>query len=395
MSFTAPWWLLAGAVAAAVISALHLLTKRAPSPQPLPTARFIPETPNRLVSRSVALSDRAVLGLRLLTILAATLAFAQPGFSRARRPLTQIILIDTSRAADSARVEAAVQTLARDHDRSIRFSSLSAGLIAAIREARSLRSETDSVSLVIVSPLARESFDAATAAVRATWPAGITWVPVEPVLPPVRPRMVALYADDDDPLRSTLALSGWSTSDTAPVRLVRTAALGAADSAWVADAGTTSRLLIHWPASPAVGGDTVGAVATDRTVLVAAFLRSSRNLEGTARAWWVDGIAAAADQKFGNGCIRHVEISVDPAGDLALRQTTRDLVRDLLAPCGGRRDAEPIDSAAIALVQGNSQTAWPAANLPALPVQERTVPWLLGLAVAALIAEQLLRRRPA
>lgn len=395
MSFSAPWWLLAGAVAAAVISVLHLLTRRDPSPQPLPTARFIPETPNRLVSRSVALSDRAVLGLRLLAILAATLAFAQPSFSRARRPLTQIILIDTSHTADSAQAEAAVRTLVRDHDRSIRFSSLSAGLIAAIREARSLRNETDSVSLAVVSPLARESFDAATAAVRATWPAGITWVPIEPVLPPPRPQMVALFADGEDPLRSTLASSGWTTSDTAPVRLVRTAVLGAADSTWVSEAGTVSRLLIHWPASATVDGDTVGAVATDRTVLVAAFLRSSRDLDGTARAWWVDGITAAADQPFGNGCIRRVEIPIDPAGDLALRQATRDLARDLLAPCGGRRDAEPIDSATIALVRGNAQTAWPVADLPALPTQERTVPWLLGLAVASLIAEQLLRRRSA
>jgi len=393
MSFAAPWWLLAGAVGALIISALHLLTRRDPAPRPLPTARFIPETPNRLVSRSVALSDRAILAVRLLALFAATLAFAQPKLDGSRHVLTQVILIDTSRAADSVGIDAAVRTVARSHDRSIRFSSLSAGLIAGIREARSLRSSTDSVSLVIVSPLARESFDAATEAVRSTWPTGVTWVGVEAIPRPPRPHTVAVRADADDPILSTLALSGWSTSEAASIRLVRTETLTPADSAWAAEPAPDPHLLIHWPVLTAPAGDTAGAVVTDRTVLTAAFRRSGSRVDGTARAWWADGMVAAADRPHGSGCIRRVEIPVDPAGDLALRLATRDLIRDLLVPCGGRRDAEPVDSAIVSWIRGGATVSLPTAHLPALPSEGRPSPWLLGLAMFALVAEHLLRRR--
>ncbi len=393
MSFTVPLWLLAGAIAALVVTALHLLTRRDASPQSLPTARFIPETPDRMVTRTVALSDRAALSLRLLAVLAAALAFAQPNLAPPRSSLTRIILVDTSQATDSVQTGAAVRSVAQGHDRLVRFGSLSAGLVAGIREARAIRSETDSVALTIVSPLARESFDAATDAIRATWPAGIRWLQIDPVPVPAAPQLIDLRADNDDPIRSTLALSGWSTDQAAAIRLVRTATLAATDSAWAADSRAESRLLVHWPAQQAADGDTVGAVVTDRTVLVAPIRRGRGEIEGTARAWWVDGAIAAADQPTTGGCIRQVGIPIEAAGDLALRQSTRDLLRDLLVPCDGRRDAGRADSAAVARLTGNGNVSLPTQRLTGFPQRSRATPWLLGLALAALLAEQGLRRR--
>ncbi|MHB1326918.1 MAG: BatA domain-containing protein [Gemmatimonadales bacterium] len=394
MSFAVPLWLLAGAIAAVGIAALHLLTRRDATPTRLPTARFIPDSPDRMVTRTVALSDRAVLVLRLLAVVAAALAFAEPNLSPPRRALAQIILVDTSGAADSARIRDAVQSVPGEHDRLVRFGTLSAGLIAAVREARTLRDEADSVGLTIVSPLARESFDAATAAVRSTWPAGIRWVPVEPVPVTTVPQVVDLRAEADDPLRSTLALSGWSVADTGSIRLVRTTELALADSAWIADTTAVSRLLIHWPTGSLLDGDTVGAVVTDRTVLVAPFRRGGGEAQGTARAWWVDGTVAAADRPAGKGCIRQVSIPIEAAGDLALRQVTRDLLRDLLIPCGGRRNTLRADSAAIAAIIGPATVALPTGQLTGFPSRSPATPWLLGLALAALLAEQTMRRRP-
>lgn len=393
MSFALPWFLGAGALAALTVLALHFLAREEPVRWVFPTARFVPESREQAPSRSLALRDRLLLLLRLLAVACAALGFARPSFTAARPPLARVILADFSRAVrDTAEVGRAVTQLRGTADTVIQFGAggISAALIVGIRTARGLRDAADSIAIVLVSPLAREEFDAATPAVRRTWPGGIAWHRVAAADASVLSAL-ALRAPAEDPLRATLALAGIPLADDAPVRLVREAGVSAADSAWVRE---PSHLLLHWPAGLGAARDTIGAVVTARTVLVAAFPRPAATAQGVPVAWWADGAVAATEQPAGGGCVRTVSIPIDPVGDLALREPLRALLRDLLVPCGGARDLRPADSAAVETIRGAAPAAVAATTLPPLATAGRgAAPWLLGLGVLLLVAEQLLRRR--
>jgi hypothetical protein len=247
------------------------------------------------------------------------------------------------------------------------------------------------VAIVLVSPLARDQLDAATPAIRATWPGGIELrrVSARAVSPELN--AVALRASADDPLRATLSLSGLGLNDAAPVRLVRDAALSPADSAWAGEAG---HVLVHWPETPGPARDTTGALVTPGTVLVASFARSVPASSGAAVAWWADGAVAATESVLGDGCVRAVSVPVSAEGDLVLRERFRRIVHDLLGPCGGPRDLTPADSAAVRMISGAALVAVATSALPAHADAGRAaMPWLLGLALLFLVAEQLVRRR--
>ena len=196
--------------------------------------------------------DRALLALRVATILLAGLAFAGPALSA--RPIrgTRIVAVDTSAATAT---DSAAHYL-RASDLRIPFNgSLSAALIAARRSVARLRE--DSVELVVVSPFAVSAIDAATAALRRQWPAAI------------RPVRV-----------------------TAPPRLAHHA-------------------IVHW-APPAGAIDTVGAIILDGRVSVAPFTRAREYHppEGAVIARWVDGAPAAADRIVGDSCERDVAVGI-------------------------------------------------------------------------------------
>jgi hypothetical protein len=365
VTFAAPGFLLGGLLAALATLALHFLTREEPRRYLFPTARFVPESREQAPSRSRRLRDRLVLAVRLSAITSIALAFARPSLTVAKAALTQVIATDSG--------------------------GLSAGLIRAIREAHRLRDRADSVAIVLVAPLTRSSFDSATLAIRSQWPGGLTWHPV--LLTPDSaspPFPLTLRAASDDPLRATLSLAGLGATPGAEVRLVREAALIAEDSTW---ARAQNHVLVHWPAERA-GRDTIGAVVTSRTVLVAPFVRPETTLIGLPIAWWVDGRVAAAETAIGSGCIRDVAIPVDPVGDLALRERLRDLVGDLLSPCGGPRDLTLADSSTRAALLGTAAPAVATSSLPALVDAGRKLPpWLLGAGLLLLVAEQVLRRR--
>jgi hypothetical protein len=390
MSFAAPWFLLGGAAAALAVVVLHFLVRRQPERWQLPTTRFVPETNELAPARSLELSDRLLLALRVLAVALAALAFARPSFDAARQPLMRVIVEDRSGAvADTAEVA----RVAAKGDRVIRMDSgsVSAALLRAIREARALRDAADSVAIVLVSPLARDQLDAATPAIRATWPGGIELrrVSARAVSPELN--AVALRASADDPLRATLSLSGLGLNDAAPVRLVRDAALSPADSAWAGEAG---HVVVHWPETPGPARDTTGALVTPGTVLVASFARSVPASSGAAVAWWADGAVAATESVLGDGCVRAVSVPVSAEGDLVLRERFRRIVHDLLGPCGGPRDLTPADSAAVRMISGAALVAVATSALPAHADAGRAaMPWLLGLALLFLVAEQLVRRR--
>ena len=390
MSFAAPWFLLGGAAAALAVVILHFLVRRQPERWQLPTTRFVPDTNELAPARSLELSDRLLLALRVLAVAMAALAFARPSFDTARRPLMRVVVEDRSSVvADTSEVT----RIAAEGDRVIRMDSgsVSAALLQAIREAHALRDAADSVAIVLVSPLAQGQLDAATPAIRARWPGGIELRRVSAGAVPPTLRAVALRAPADDPLRATLALSGLGMDDSAPVRLVRDAALSPADSAWAGEAG---HVLVHWPAAVGAARDTIGALVTPATVLVASFARSTPVSSGAAVAWWADGAVAASETALGGGCVRRVAVPVAPEGDLVLRERFRRVVHDLLGPCGGARDLTPADSAAVRMITGIAPIAVATSSLPPRADAGRAaMPWLLALALLFLVAEQLVRRR--
>ena len=270
--------------------------------------------------------------------------------------------------------------------------SLSAALVAALRTATALRDSTDSVQVVVVSPLAAESFDAATAAVRALWPAAIEVVRLAAAADDAAPAAVQVRAVPDDALTVAAALLGPRPAGQ-PARLLREAPT-AADSAWARD---SAGLLVVWPDSGAPAGwadaprDTVGAVTAGGGALVAPFVRTARAPEGgVARAWWVDGLPAAVETVLGAGCVRAVAVPVAGAGDLPLRAAFHDFLHALLAPCGGARDLAARPDGAVAWLAGGGAAALAVRHDPAQ--QAPLVPWLLGAALVLLLVELLVRR---
>src|SRR5262245_53869585 len=113
MSWLVPWLVGAGAIAALGIVALHLLTTRRPPPAPLPTARFVPESEVRAVSRARRPTDLLLLALRVLAVMAIGAAFAQPVLDAVGPRVRTIHAVDwsTSVADPGAALQSAVDAL--------------------------------------------------------------------------------------------------------------------------------------------------------------------------------------------------------------------------------------------------------------------------------------------
>ncbi len=195
-----PLYLFAAGAAAAVVVALHLLAWRRPTPVRFPTARFVPPSAVRAVSRAFRPTDVLLLLVRVAALLLAGLALAGPVVSPARSGVARVVVVDASRrvaslpaALDSARAHAAgadevvwvrvdsVAAVSSDSVRGERSEArgrLSAGLVAAVRAANRLERSRERVEIVVVSPFAAESWDAATAGIRDAWSGAITPVRV-------------------------------------------------------------------------------------------------------------------------------------------------------------------------------------------------------------------------
>jgi hypothetical protein len=421
VSFAAPLWLAAGAAAALAVVALHFLAKQRPRRVVLPTARFVPDSPARAPSRSRRPVDLLLLALRAGAALAVALALARPALRPSRHPVSRVVALDVSRAVSDfpaardsalARLEAGdilvlfdsaarqIEAGAADtlraltaHPRRPR-GSLSAALVASRRAGARLATRADTVELVLVSPLVEEEWDAATGAIRSLWPGGVRLVRVA-AAPPERPTVV-VEAPADDPLGAALARQRGAGGQ--PTRVLRRAP-NAGDSAWARSGGGA---LVVWPSAPhamwpRAATDTVGAVAAEGVVVVAAFRRAARlGSGGVPVARWVDGEPAAVERILGAGCQRDVAIPVTDEGDLAIRERTQQLAAVLAAPCGGARRVSPLaDSLAQSFETG--ETGTPAARL-AVPGGAPPPPssWLLVAAVALLMLEGwLLSRWPA
>jgi hypothetical protein len=93
ITFGSPAFLLAGALAALVPLALHLIRRRPPSRAPLPTARFLSPDPRTAV-RVGRPTDLLLLALRMLLLVLAAAAFARPVWCPAAKDTASVVLLD-------------------------------------------------------------------------------------------------------------------------------------------------------------------------------------------------------------------------------------------------------------------------------------------------------------
>lgn len=406
-----------GLAAAAIVAtiALHFIARSRPVAEPLPTARFVPKRPVHARTRSLALSDVLLLLLRAAALVAIGIAVAGPMFARSGR-VTRVFIADRSRAvANFDEVRDSVRRLARPVDKLVVFDSsavrsastsaldtahvslargsLSAALATATRSGVIESVAADSIELVLVSPLAREEFDAATPHIRAAWPGRIRVVPVRAAVVDTTPRRVDVGANRDDAVAAGLTLGG-VVAVGGSVRLVR-GSVSAADSTWAAERG---HVLVHWPATDADAVwprratiDAIGGVTSGDATLVARFPRVWV-LNGHAIARWSDGEPAAVERAVGDGCIRDVGILIDAASDLTLRASFRRFVAPLLTPCGGARDFAATDSAARIALAGAGSLASSVSLRDHGTDRSSWSPWLFALAALLLTGELAYRR---
>jgi hypothetical protein len=405
MSFLAPWALwVAGGVAATVV-ALHFLASANPRTMLLPTTRFIPERAASATARALRFSDLPLLLLRVAIVMLAGLAFARPVLSGARRPVGRVVMVDRSRLVDRHEATDSAAAYYANGDRLFVFDSgsLSAGLTTAMRAASALRGEADSVELVLISPFAAQEFDAATNAIRASWPGRMRLVHLSAPRAGYREQVYneVRNATLDDPVRASLAFSApLDTGElkTDSVRIDR-GNLASVDTSWV-QYGLT---LVRWPAVLDSSGfpsrahvDTAGAVmageGSRNVVVVSPFVRTVSPPPGRVIARWADGAPAATVRKMMNGCVRDVAIPLPRAGDLALRESTRRFVAALTGPCGQNRDVTLASDSALAALRGTGPLVATRA-LAARSVPPGTLAAvLLAAALALLLLEPLLRR---
>jgi hypothetical protein len=412
MSWLVPSALGIAAAAAAIVVALHFIARSRPLAEPLPTARFVPERPIHARTRSLALTDLLLLLMRVVAVLLIGAAIAGPVLGSNGR-VARVFVLDRSRAvANVAEVRDSVRALVGANDIVLAFDSsaarvdvldslsrvdvhgsLSTALAAGTRAAVALASSADSVELVLVSALAREEIDNATARLRASWPGRIRVIPVSAVADARTSPRVEVRAPANDGVAAGLALMG-VTSNAGTVRVVR-GPLTSDDSAW---ASTSGHVVIHWPAHDEETGwqrrepiDAIGGVVAGAAAVVARFPRLWI-LQGNAVARWSDGEPAAVEHAVGAGCIRDVAILLDDASDLALRMPFRRFASELLAPCGGARNPAPIDSTMRIALAGPPALAASVALRDLASETSRWTPWLLAIASLLLIAELAVRR---
>jgi len=413
-------WLIPSAIAIAaaaslVAIALHFIARSRPVAEIFPTARFIPQRAIHARTRSLALTDVLLLLLRVLAIMLLGVAVAGPLFAAGRR-VTRIVIADRSRAvANIATVRDSARAYFRDGDELIVFDSsaarvagataidsvavtgargsLSAALSAASRAAVRVAPRTDSIEMLLVSALADDETDDATARIRAVWGGRIRIVRVANAAAPATSGTLEVRAPANDAVAAGLSLLPMSVFSS-PVRVVRER-VTSEDSAWARVGG---HVLVHWPVNDSSTNwvhratiDAIGGVSANGETVVARFPRLW-SLQGSAVARWADGEAAAVERAVGDGCIRDVAVLIDDASDVTLRAPFRRFASELVGPCGGPRSARSLSEEHVASLIGGGGLASARALSDGKTVWSRWTPWLLALAALLLVAELAARR---
>lgn len=413
MTFLAPIFLAAGAAIAGAAILLHFLARRRPRPALLPTARFVPDRPARWPSPAPRPTDWLLLAVRVLAIVAIAAAFAGPVREPDRAVTSRIVLVDRSRAVgDTQATRDSVLAVLREGDVLVPFdtsarvigtgardtaakltrsrapASLSGALIAAQRAAALLRDHTDSVELTIVSPFASDSWDQATATLRARWPgrARLISVPLSPG--DSASRGIDVRAPRSDPVSA--AAAAFTRDREARTRIVRSRP-SAADSAWASAAG---HVLVHWQRRDDPDSLTAQAVVGPDVVLAAPLVRHAIDENGVrVLARFADGVPAIVERPAGDGCIRDVAFDLPASGDVALRESARRLVGLVSAPCDGDEPRRAMSIARLDSLRGTGRLLSTSALPMPVGAQSPAMPWLLIGAALLLMLEVGLRQR--
>jgi hypothetical protein len=374
VTFLASGYLTAAIVAAIGMIALHVITRRPPRAVAFPTTRFVPDAPVAARARSMRISDLALLAVRVLTVLCAGAALARPVPASHRERVARVIAADISGSVASvAETRDSARALFRPGDGLVLFDtaarsvsapdsidthvhrgiagSLSAGLIAALREGSRIRDGADSVELVVVSPATGAEQDRATTTIRALWPGRARFV------------MVAAQAASPGAQRE------------GDVRFL--------SRSRPAFAVSRSRI------------DTVGAVTAHGRVVIAPFERRWRyvpdSLTGSrVIARWVDGEPAAIARGSGADCVQSVAVPVDSSGDMLLRPSFLRFRAALAESCDAI--ASPPDAATAVMLAGTGQLAAASQFGPATGGDSALARWLAAAAIALAITDMILRR---
>jgi hypothetical protein len=412
MTLLTPLAFALGAIAAAAVVALHLLTTRRPPPMPLPTARFVPRSEARAVARASRPTDLLLLALRALAVLLIGLAFARPVLDAPGPSVRTVVALERSRAvAEPAAAEAIAREAVGTGGALVAFGreaaewdtdalpvsadaahgALSPALVAARRAGARIARGADSVRLVVVGALAEGSLDAATEALRAAWPGRVEFIRVGAVVDSAHapaPQLRTPLADD--PLAPAVAALP-AARGAQEVRIVRGTA-GAPDSAWARGAG---RVLVLWPVGAAADARAAGVITTGRTPvpLVAPLARLGVPDEGRVLARWNDGAPAVTEHALDGGCVRHVGVGIPVAGDLTLRAPFVRFLAAMVEPCGGARRAPLPDSVLTRLAGDGPLSSARVLAAGAAADADRLAFWLLALALVLLVAELAVRGR--
>lgn len=412
MSFVFPWLMAFGAAVAVGVVGLHLLSTQRPPARPLPTARFVPASDLRAVSRTSRPTDLLLLALRVFAVLCIAAAFAQPIPDAPGPALRRVVALEwTTALVEPDAVRARAQALLGEGDALVVFDTAArvvpaadlatlpsptvrgvafSPMLVAVRDAATtIARGADSLAVTVLSGFPVNSFDAATLPLRATWPGRIELEPVAAMVDSLPPVIAVLPADADDPLAAAVP------SERSLVRIRRGMAT-AEDSVWLAN--TPNAVLVQWRR------DTVAAMSADGVLgtlgataaLVAPLARGSLDADSTTArviARWRDGVPAATERARGSGCLRDVAIGVPERGDVTLRAPFAALLDVLVEPCGGRRAAAASDSLRADLAGDGSLAL--ASRFTSGAAGSSWTPWLLLAALLALLTEQWWRRRAA
>ena len=369
-TFAFPWVFAGALLAAAAVTALHLLAVDRPPVAPFPPARFLEGAPARAVGRQRWPRDLPLLACRVLLLLAGGAALAGVRWDPAGRRTVQLVVAD--RAAQGA-APAWAREAARARDRVVWVAGLSSDPGRALAAAHRVAAEvvtahprTERVRLEVRLP-ARVRDLAGWESWRALWPGPVT------VLPMAEGTWPAQVGDDGD----SAALLTWPRDGvpTGWTRLARSDSVGAVAGFGVVLVGPWARAA-HWAPTAA---DT-GAIPV---------------------AWWSDGAVAAVEQGgAADGCTRTVAIPSPEGSDLLADPAALAFRAALGGPCGGRVVTQAVADAMAAGVGGAGETGAQGAPASAFVVTEgrSTRPWpawvgtvLWAVVLAALAGEAVLR----
>ena len=415
MSFLAPGWIALAAAASLVVAAIHLIAWRLPRTVMLPTARFVPDEPARRAARTIRPADLLLLALRVAVLMFGGVALARPVISSNPSGTATVIAVEWSAAvADTADLLTTVRSIPRagktsfvvfdttstlvDGDEALARAlaptpasgSLSVGLIAALREARRLAGDYDSVSIVLVSPLTRGSLDEATVRIRRSWPDSIQVRRVAPALRVPEPAVIELSGTGDDPVLAGLRLARANGFVRGTSRVIRGVA-SASDSAWV-DSG---RVLVEWPVATVALTEKVDGVHAGDHTAIGHFIARPIGDSGRVVARWVNGRAAAREVDARSGCIRKIGFDVPDVGDFVLTPSFQRLAAELVGPCAGAdvQIGEVLPDSVVASLVAGVPNEPPATKAEVGRAPNRTAAVILIVAIVLLLLEIVVRRR--